>query len=234
MFLPESLRPTRREPVPRRKRRGLMKASLLCIAASTIVFLLSLWRIDRVEVTGCPALPEHFEELQGRWIPALRLTTVRRQVERWPGVAYAEVSLSLPGELHINAIAADDCGSFPVRTGWRAVACDGETGSRIEVPQPPLLVDFSPNRTELSRGLAVAERFAAGCRTTVERVRRITPVDYELQLSGGEDNGLRYIVAVRPDGSDAESWFFRAWHEGSAPVWSDLRLDDRVVIGGAA
>lgn len=233
LFLPENLRPPRHNPTPKRQRRTTARWIAAVLAVAGIVWFASLWRIDRVEVAGFEALPEGFNEFEGQWVPTLRLADVRRKVERWPGVAFAEVSLQLPGKLHIKATADEVCGSFPVRAGWRAIACDGDPGYKLSDPVPPLLVGFSKDQVELRRGLTISRRFGDGCGATVERVRRISPVDYELQLSRPGGSSLRHIVLVHPDGGPAETWFFESWLNKTAPLWSDLRLDDRIVVGGA-
>jgi hypothetical protein len=234
-FLPDSLRPQPRA-APRSRRGPRLRVALAVLVLAGALWLAGTWRVDAVSLQTCAGLPasaaEDLRALRGEWVPAVDLHWVRRQVERWPGVGAVDVELRLPGTLVVRATDEGVCASFPVASGWRAVACDGSPGRRIERPRAPVLLGFGGSASELRRGLAVGRRLAGAAGERVARVRRVTPTDFEVALAGSPDGRGPAVLRVLPDGSPGEAWWLRERAAGRAPRWADLRFTDRVVVGG--
>ncbi len=232
-FLPDSLRPQpKAEP---RSRRGF-RIRLVPGPGSPRRRRLDRSLVARqdVSVQTCAGIPASvaidLEGLRGHWVPAVDLGWVRRHVEQWPGVGTVDVELQLPGKLVVRAVAEEVCGSVPVGLGWRAVSCDGRPSRRLDRPQAPVFRGFGADEVQLRRALAVGRRFGGAGEGDVLSVRRVTPVDYEVRL--GPQAGEPVTVRVLPGGSLAETWWKQKWAGGRAPLWADLRFDDRVVVGG--
>ncbi len=234
-FLPDSLRPQPKTP-PRSRRGFHLRLGLSLTAIAAVIWLAASWRLQAVSVRTCPGLPaavaEDLVDLRGQWVPTVDLQWVRRQAEQWPGIADVDVELQLPGTLVVRAAEEEYCGSIPVGTGWRAVSCDGRPGRRLQGPSPPILEGFGADEVRLRRGLAVGRRFAGGHRGSVLSVREVTPLDLEVRLRSQPGAGDPVTVRVLPGGSPTEAWWLEKRTEGRAPLWADLRFDDRVVVGG--
>jgi cell division septal protein FtsQ len=206
---------------------------LVLIAAFPLTF--PWWRLQAVEVTGCPSLPSEvatsLEGLVGRSPLSVDPQWVRRQVEVWPGVVSVDVRLELPGTLKVHATAATPRGSVANGAGWRAVAEDGRLAGPLDGPIAPVLEGFTRRPDELSRGLAVAARLREATGAEVRAVRRITPNDLEVRLAGA---GGEVVVWVRPTATASERRFCDLVAEGRfLAAWVDLRWQDRLVLGGS-
>jgi len=224
--------------VPSRRRR-IRRRVVLALAGLGAATALALgWRVDRVEVSACDAVPAgtvaSLRALEGSPVLLLSLDWVRRQLEIWPGVVAVEARLVLPGTLRVTARPAVAAGSLRWTRGWRAVAPDGRTGVRIEAPLRPELVGFSADPREVRLGLVVAQRLERASGFAVRRVRRILPGDLEVTLvdAGGE---VTAVAHVTPEGTAAETWWTARLAAGREARGSraDLRWADRVVVGGS-
>ncbi len=229
-FLPDRLR-------PRAQRKRSRKPLLLLVVLPLALFVVPMWRVQAVDVSGCSGLPPELmvslDDLVGRPTLAVSPQWVRHQLEAWPAVSAVEVRLELPGTLHISAAHVTAHGSVPVGTGWHAVTALGTLGGKLNAPIEPVLAVTPGSPTDVRRALAVARRIADQSGGHVRGVRPITPADYEVDLvPPGTDRPV--VMRVRPEATRAE----RQWCRGltrreSSPGWVDLRWDDRVVIGGA-
>ncbi len=230
--------PARLRPAPSRRRR-IRRRVLLALAGLGAATALALaWRVDRVEVSACDAVPAgtvaSLRALEGSPVLLLSLDRVRRQLEIWPGVVAVEARLVLPGTLRVTARPAVAAGSLRWARGWRAVAPDGRTGVRIEAPLRPELVGFSADPREVRQGLVVAQRLERASGFAVRRVRRILPGDLEVTLVDAEGE-VTAVVHVTPEGTAAETWWTARLAAGREARGSraDLRWADRVVVGGS-
>ena len=232
-FLPDSLRPQpKAEP---RSRLGFRIRLILGLAVlGAGVWTAASWHVQEVSVQTCAGIPASvaidLEGLRGHWVPAIDLRWVRRHFEQWPGVGSVDVELQLPGKLVVRAVAEEVCGSVPVGRGWRAVSCDGRPSRNLGRPHAPVFRGFGADEVQLRRALAVGRRLGGAGEGDVLSVRRVTPVDYEVRL--GPQAGEPVTVRVLPGGSLAETWWKEKFAGGRAPLWADLRFDDRVVVGG--
>ena len=227
-FLPDHFRPA---SPGRRSRRGLVVLSVV----PAVLLALPMWQVTEVQVDGCPKLPasavRSLEEMSGQPALAIDLETIRDRIEVWPGVGAVEVNLQLPGTLRVRATAAEARGSVVVGRSWHGVGEKGGLSGRMETVVPPLLVEF-PEASDRARGLEAVRRVEEASGARVLEVRRVTPFDFRLVLTTGDDNG-DVVIHVRPEGSGAEIAWCAAFAKGNVPrVWSDLRAPDRMVIGG--
>lgn len=227
-FLPDRLRPA---SPGRRSRRGFVVLSVV----PAILLVLPMWRVNVVEVNGCPELPvaavQSLGEMVGQPALGLDLEGIRDGIEVWPGVGEVQVELVLPGTLRIRAVAAKTRGSVRVGQSWHGVDNDGELVGVVGGVVPPELLAFG-EKADRARGLSAAQRVAGATGAQVLEVRRITPADYRLVLTTG-DGEPDVVAHVRPEGSGAEIAWCAAFAENSVPRgWSDLRAPDRMVLGG--
>jgi hypothetical protein len=227
-FLPERLRP---RVSGRRSRRGY---ALLTIVP---VMLLALpqWRVTEVEIDACPLLPasavESMYELVGQPAFAVDLEEIRDRMKIWPGVGGVQVEFELPGSISIHAEAAETCGSVRVGRSLHGVNVDGGLTGAIPVAVPPLLEGFV-GEVDRRHGLAAAVRLQEAAGGTVQSVRRVTPTDYRV-LFVPHDSHEAAVVFVRPQATVAEKAWCAAVAAGSVThPWVDLRLPDRMVVGG--
>jgi len=229
-FLPDRLRPPK---TGRKRKRGFA----LLTVVPVMLLVLPQWQVGEVVVEGCPKLPtaavHSLNELVGQPALGLDLGTVRDRVEVWPGVGEVEVELELPGTVRVRAEDAVSRGSLRVGRSWHGVAADGSLTGIVQVPLPPVLDGFVGD-DDRSDGLSVVSRMEAATGGRVSEIRRITPVDYRLQLQlpgAGEET----VIHVLPQGTNAESAWCAAAAAGSiAQLWADLRWEDRIVIGGGS
>ncbi len=232
-FLPTNLRPAPR-PLPRRRHapRQWVRATIVLVLCCTAGLLVSYWRIRAVEATPCAGIPSSvvagLEEYEGRWIPLVSLDRIRRDIERWPGVASVVVELEPPWTLRIEATADRLCGSVAVGPSWRGVDCRGNLSLRLQEPIPPVLENFELDRNDMISALRAADRFRRSG-AEVAAIRKITPLDFEMTITTAETNGVAR-VRVLPQGTEAERWWIAALTRGDAPAWADLRFDRRVVV----
>ena len=227
-FLPDHFRPA---APGRRSRRGLVVLSVV----PALLLALPMWRVTEVQVEACPRLPatavQSLQEIVGQPALALDLESIRDRAEMWPGVGAVQVELQLPGTLRVRASAAATQASVLIGRSWHGVGEEGELGGRIESVVPPLLVDF-PEAVDRARGLEAVQRVEKASGARVLEVQRVTPIDYRLLLTtGGNDRDV--VIHVHPQGSGAEVAWCAAFAKQAVPrVWSDLRAQDRMVIGG--
>lgn len=229
-FLPDRLRPPK---TGRKRRRGFALLTFVPV----MLLALPQWQVGEVVVEGCPNLPaaavHSLNELVGQPALGLDLGRVRDRVEVWPGVGEVEVELELPGTVRVRAEDAVSRGSLRVGRNWHGVAADGSLTGVVQLPLPPVLDDFV-GADDRSDGLSVVSRMEAATGGRVSEIRRITPVDYRLQLQlpgAGEET----VIHVLPQGTNAESAWCAAATAGSiAQLWADLRWEDRIVIGGGS
>lgn len=226
-FLPDRLRP----PTPRRRKR---RGYALLTVVPVMLLALPRWQVAEVLVEGCPKLPppaiESLYEMVGQPTLGLDLQEVRDRVEVWPGVGEVEVELELPGTVRVRARAAVSRGSVRVGRSWHGVAADGSLAGVVDVGLPPVFEGFigDGDRTE---GLAVVSRIEAATGGRVVRIRRVTPLDYQLRFQPPGE-GPEMILHVDPRGTGAESAWCAAVAAGSVGhPWADLRWTDRIVIG---
>jgi cell division septal protein FtsQ len=229
-FLPERLRP----PTAGRKRR---RGYALLTVVPVMLLALPRWQVSEVRVEGCPNLPaasvHSLHELVGQPALGLDLEAVRDRIQIWPGVGEVEVELELPGTVHVRAAAAPCLGSLQVGRSWHGVAADGSLTGILDIALPPVLAGFGSD-LERSTGLAVARRLEAATGGQVKEIRRVTPFDYRLRLQPS-DGGPERVVYVLPQGTDAESAWCAAVAKGSlTQTWADLRMTDRIVLGGGS
>ena len=228
VFLPDRLRPGTRHRRPRRR-------LALVAALPGFLLLLPLWRVQTVDVTGCPGLPAAVEEslhqLEGVSPLTIDLDRVREQVEMWPGVAAVEVHLELPGTLRVTAQQATARASVRIGHGWHGVDDAGSLTGALDHSVAPILEDFRHRTEDLRRGLEVAERMSRATGGDVRSVRQITPSDLEIGLVIA---GAATIVHVKPEATAGERiWCERAASGQLAWRWADLRWDSRMVLGQA-
>jgi len=226
-FLPDRLRP---RAARRRPRRGLVLLAVLPV----LVFLPPLWRVQAVEIDSCPGLPAavttSLEELVGRSPLTVDPQWVRDQLEVWPVVAAVDVQLELPATLRVSVTPAVAVGSLVVGRRWHAVTMEGAVAGSLDRPSAPVLDGFSQQPEELRRALSVVRRLEHATGGRVEKLRAVTPMDYELRLVMGE---REFVVLLRPEGSAGEHyWCDRVIRGDWGRGWADLRRDDRIVIGG--
>ena len=227
-FLPERLRP----PTTGRKRR---RGYALLTVVPVMLLALPRWEVSEVRVEGCPKLPaasvHSLHELVGQPALGLDLEAVRDRIEIWPGVGEVEVELELPGTVHVRAVAADCRGSLRVGRSWHGVAADGSLTGILDIALPPVLDGFRSD-LERSKGLAVVSRLEEATKGQVQEISRVTPSDYRLRLQPS-NGGPAIVVYVLPQGTDAENAWCAAVAKGSLnQTWADLRLTDRIVLGG--
>jgi cell division septal protein FtsQ len=228
LALPERLRP---RPVRRRSRR---RPTLLLVLLLCLLLPLPWWRLQRVEVTPCPGLPEvvrqELSDLAGTSPLALDLQWVRRQMEVWPGVAGVKVQLELPGSLYVTVRPAEVVGSVVIGQSWHGITGDGSFGCLLDEPQLPLLEGFGWAPAELRRGLAVAARVRQATGMTVGRARQVMPGDTELSLQVGTTQAP-VMIRVDADATEAERIWCDQVRQGWQPApWTDLRWQDRMVV----
>ncbi len=232
-FLPTNLRPAPR-PLPRRRRkpRRWARAVIVLVLCGAAGLLVSRWRIRSVEVTPCAGIPSSvvagLEDFEGCWVPLISLDRIRRDVERWPGVASVVVELEPPWTLRIEATPDQLCGSVAVGRSWRGLDCQGNLSLRLPAPFPPVLENFDLDRNDMRSALRAADRFR-GTGADVTVIRKITPLDFEMTITTAATGG-EARVRVLPQGSEGERWWIAALSRGDAPAWADLRFDRRVVV----
>jgi len=227
-FLPERLRP----PVAgRRSRRGYA----LLTVVPVMLLALPQWRVAEVQVDGCPKLPvsavHSLHELVGESAFAVDLEEIKDRIEIWPGVGGVEVEFELPGTISVRAEAAQTFGSVRVGRSWHGIDVDGGLTGAVAVAVPPLLEGFV-GEVDRSQGLAAAVRLQEAAGGQVQSVRRVTPTDYRVVFvpHGGHE---ATVVYVRPQATIAEKAWCAAVSAGSVThPWVDLRLTDRMVVGG--
>lgn len=229
-FLPDRLRPPTNG---RKKRRGFA----LLTVVPVMLLALPQWRVGEVLVEGCPKLPvsavRSLHEMVGQPALGLDLQTVRDRVEVWPGVGEVEVELELPGTVRVRAGAAVSRGSLKVGRSWHGVAADGSLVGAVDLALPPVLEGFVGD-DDRRDGLAVVSRLEDATGGRVLEIRRITPLDFRLQLQA-PGQGQEMVVHVLPTGTEAENAWSSAVAAGSmAQPWADLRWTDRIVIGGGS
>lgn len=227
-FLPDRLRPA---APGRRSRRGFVVLSVV----PAILLVLPMWRVNEVEVNGCPELPvaavQSLAAMVGQPALGLDLQGIRDAVEVWPGVGEVQVDLVLPGTLRVRAAAAEAGGSVRLGRSWHGVGEDGGLVGVLESVVPPVLVEFA-EKADRARGLAAARRVAGATGAEILEVRRVTPADYRLVLTNSDEE-TDVVAHVHPEGSGAEIAWCAAFARKSVPrVWSDLRAPDRMVLGG--
>jgi len=224
-FVPERLRP---RPARRRPRH------LAMLALVPVLFLpLGWWRIDRVEVRSCPAVPREVEVRLAGIVGASPLTldlrSVQHLVEAWPGVAGVSVAFELPSTLRVEARPSKIVGSMPVGAAWHGIALGGEPAARIHAPVSPVLLGFRASADELGLGLAVAERLEQGSSLPVREVRQVMPGDLEAVL--GRTDQPPIVVRVAAQATPTERDWCAAVAAGAPPaVWTDLRQPHRVIV----
>lgn len=225
----------RHRPRPRRRpRRRLATLALLPV----LLVPAPLWRVRTVQVDapGVPAVTAAaLAALEGTSPLLLDLAWVRRQVDAWPEVGEVQVQLELPGVLRVRALQAVAVACFASGRGWHGVTADGRTAGRLAVPHGPILEGFAADPAALRGGLAAAQRLAAALGGEVRSVRHILPDDLELTLQmPGAPAPL--VLHVLPGGGASERRYAELVRAGSLPAagWADLRLPDRLVIGGGA
>jgi hypothetical protein len=148
-------------------------------------------------------------------------------------VGEVEVELELPGIVHVRAAAADCRGSLRVGRSWHGVAADGSLTGVLEIALPPVLDGFRSD-LERSEGLAIVSRLEAATGGQVQEIRRVTPSDFRLQLQPSS-GGPEIVAYVLPQGTDAEKAWCAAVAKGSINrTWADLRLTNRIVLGGGS
>lgn len=228
VFLPDRLRPA----ASRRRPRG--RLALVAMLPACLL-LLPLWRVQAVNLTGCPGLPTAVEQslrdLEGASPLTIDLERIREQVEVWPAVDSVEVHFELPGTVYVTARPATARASVPVGSGWHGVDRSGRLTGALSGPLAPSLEGFRPQAEDLLRGLAVADRLSRATKAEVLAVRRITPSDLELTL---DLDGRPAVVHVTPRPTAAERlWCARAAAGELIWRWADLRWDSRLVLGRA-
>lgn len=227
LALPERLRP---RPARRRSRRRLT----LLILLPCLLIPLPWWKLQRIEVTPCPGLPEvvsqELQQLTGTSPLALDLQWVQRQMEVWPGVAGVKVQLELPGSLYVTVRPAEVVGSVAIAQSWHGITGSGAFSYLLAEPQQPLLDGFGWTPAELRRGLAVAARVRVATGAQVERARKVMPGDTELTLLVGNAK-KPVVIRVGADATEAErQWCDRVHHGWQPAPWTDLRWHDRMVV----
>ena len=230
-FLPDRLRP---RPV-RRRRRSLL-APVLAVA---VLAVLAAWRIDDVEVHGCPGVPQPvldaLQQLRGEPVWTVDLENVRRRLEVWPAVAGVEVRLELPDRLHVRLRPQRIAGSVRVGAGWQGVTVDGAWAGPLAGPESPIVEGRVDAVDDRRRALAAARRLQTAAGRAVNSVRAITPSDLEVRFTPTPDDPSLRVVRVAPQATDGERWWCAQMMDGHPPArWADLRWDDRVVVGGPA
>ncbi len=229
-FLPDRLRPAVARRTPRRRRWWWLALGLL----SALLVLLPCWRVRAVAVDACGAVPpatrKSLSDLVGTPVPLVDLQWVRGQLEAWPGVRAVEVELELAGKLRAVARPCTLAGSIPTGRRYHGLTGDGAVAGSVDGPLAPLLEGFPPRPEELGRGLGVVRRLEQASGAAVERVERVTPVDWLVLL---RPPGAAETVAVRvgPTVTESEGFWCRQARAGArlAP-WSDLRGERRLVL----
>ncbi len=226
--IPARLRRGRSPRPPRKRRRGW---PLLAVPVGLL--LLPLWQVQGVEVEQCQSLPaatrHSLDELTGTPLLLLNLGWVRRQVENWPGVANVDVSLKLPGKVHIAAESAILSACVAVGRGWHGVTGEGILATTIEQPHEPILEGFELTPAALQQGLGVAERLGRTSGAQVRRVRQVMPGDFVVSLAlPGRGEAVVRVGALPTAG---EAYWCQHTAAGQVPGhWADLRWDNRLVI----
>ncbi len=230
--------PARLRPTPSRRRRVRRRVLLFLGVVAAVTLLALTWRVDRVVVEACDAVPTgtivSLQALEGTPVILLSLERIRNMLEIWPGVVAVEARLVLPGTLRVTARPAVTAGSLRWARGWRSVAPDGRVGVRLPAPAAPELLGFEAEPQELRLGLVVAQRLERATGLDVRSVRRILPDDLEVVFADGDERPAG-AVHVTPDGTTAETWWTARRRGGTAAIgtWADLRATDRVVAGGS-
>jgi hypothetical protein len=193
------------------------------------------WRVQAVQVEGCPGLPpgvtQSLQGLVGRFPLAVDPQWIRQQVEVWPGVESVDVRLELPATVKVSATQTVAHGSVPIGVGWQAVAADGSLAGSLPDRYPPVFEGFSNRPHELRSALEVAKRLIAASGGRVEAIRFITPSDLEARIL--LQSGTTSVVHVRPEGTEGERFWCEAAANGELTTrWADLRWHDRMVVGG--
>ena len=232
-FLPDDLRPVQQNVQPT----SHVRALLVLLVVAALVSSVPAWRLRRVEIRGGDCVPVStivsLEELVGTPLILLSFGWIRRSVQVWPQVGNVDVKLELSGVLRLNVRPKSVRASVPIGNGWHGVGRDGSLSGRLKGPQYPVLVGFPLVKSELRRALTVVDRVKRASGDEVVRIRRITPADFELQIDQG-DKKPWLCVRVTPAGSRSEDLWCEARLRGtSLAAWSDLRRDDRLVVGGA-
>jgi hypothetical protein len=193
------------------------------------------WRVQAVELSGCPGLPaavkRSLQDLVGRSTLTVNPQWVRNQVEVWPVVESVNVRLHLPATLRISAKQVEPHGSVPVGCGWQAVAEDGSLAGSIRTPRTPVLEGFDNRPEDLRRALRVARRVETASGGRVDGVRFVTPADFEVRVR--LTHGTLAVVHVGAEETAGERYWSKQVSSGEASqLWADLRWEDRVVVGG--
>jgi cell division septal protein FtsQ len=205
------------------------------VAVAALPLLTPWWRVQAVEVRGCPGLPKtvtrSLQDLVGLCPLALDPQWVRRQVEVWPVVETVDVRLQLPATVQVSATRVVPSGSVPIGRGWQAVAEDGNLAGSLESPLAPVLKGFANQPDELRLALRIARRLERSSGGRVEVVRFITPADIELRLHLADMTEA--VVHVQSEETEGERYWCDLVARGEpTAAWADLRWDDRIVFGG--
>jgi hypothetical protein len=198
-----------------------------------VLLAIPLWSVTRVEVVGGEYVPRaavvSLGELVGHSVLTLDLDWPRQVAENWPSTAEVRVRLDLPGTLVVEIFPETIRGSMAVGGSWHAVGPDGRLAGALSEPTAPLLEGFR-RPSDRRQAFATARRLSRVCGGTVSRIRKITPADFRVDLSFGEERAP-LVVHVNPAGSDAEElWCAGMASREEAVGWADLRWDHRVVI----
>ena len=227
-FLPESVRP---KTPGRRSHRGLVLLSVVPF----MLLAVPLWRVEHVQVDGCPKLPRSevasLQDLAGQPAIGLDVAAIKERVQMWPGVGEVRVDFVLPGTLTVLAETAPTLGCVRVGRSWHGVGADGGLTGRLQFPVEPVLEGFA-SEGDRRRGLDAARRIREAAGAPVAKVQLVTPSDYLLEIAAA-DGESSVVVHVRPQGSAAETSWCTAFAAGTiAQPWADLRWTDRIVVGG--
>ncbi len=231
-FLPDDLRPTQ----PKVPRTSYLRGLLVLLIVVALLSSVPSWRLRHVEIGGGEFLPAStilsLEELVGRPYVVLSFDRIQRSVQVWPQVGSVDVDLELDGVLRIIVQPAIVRASVAIGHGWHGVGGDGALSGHIEGPQYPVLDGFPLAKSEMRRALTVVDRICRASGVKVARIRRITPADFEVQIIQ-DDQKPWLCIRVTPAGSRSEDMWCEARLRGSKlAAWSDLRRDDRMVVGG--
>jgi hypothetical protein len=226
-FLPDRLRPRVRRRRP--KRRYVLPSLLL----TTGLLVLPLWTVRSVEVRGAEAVPAavmtSLESLVGHAVPTLDLEWLRAVAETWPAAAEVRVRLELSGTAVVEVFPEPIRGSVALGRSWHAVAADGGLAGSVDEPRTPVLAGFG-RAPERRQAFTVARRLADISGGEVVEVRKVTPVDYRVELRLDQD-GAASVVHVTPEGTAAErAWCERAADGATTVEWADLRWPHRMVL----
>ncbi len=228
--IPAHLRRARSPRAPRKRRRGWP-----LLAVPVCLLLLPFWQVQGVDAEDCQGVPaavvRSLEELTGTPLLLLNLGWVRQQVENWPGVANVDVSLVLPGKIHIRAEPATLSACIQVGQSWHGITDRGILAAAIDQPHEPILEGFEPTPAALQQGLGIAGRLARASGGQVRRVRQVMPGDFVVSLVLiGQGETVVHVGAL-PTAGEAY-WCQRATAGRVLGHWADLRWDNRLVISG--